>query len=272
MSAYDQQPDGWSNGAGGYAAQFMGYTRRYAADALDLIGVGPGTHLLDVAAGTGAATLEAAGRGATVTATDFAAGMVDQLRRGVEAAGHTATVTAEVMDGQALTLADDSVDAAISMFGWMFFPDTDAGLRELRRVVRPGGRIALGIWNGERFQLRALIGEAMTRALPGFELPVTAPTWARIFDPAVFAAEVERAGFVDVAVPTVCHRWTFDDPRSFFETMPEWTPVWQPLLDHLSPADRARMADAFAEVVRAAEAEPDGIQVAADIAIATVPT
>ncbi|MDQ2650988.1 MAG: class I SAM-dependent methyltransferase [Actinomycetota bacterium] len=271
MSSYDQLPEGWSSGAGGYAEQFMLHTRPYAADALELIGVGSGTRVLDVAAGTGAATLEAAGRGATVVATDFAAGMVDQLRAQVERAGLSGSVSAEVMDGQALTLPDDSVDAAISMFGWMFFPDTDAGLHELHRVVRPGGRIALGIWNLEGFALRQLIGAAMAEALPGFDPGTGVPSWARIGDPAVFRSEVERAGFTDMVVHTVWHRWELPDPRSFCETMGEWTPVWKPVMDRLTADERARLADAFVNAVRAAESQPNGIQVAADICTATVP-
>lgn len=271
MTSYDQQPDGWSSGASGYATQFMGHTRPFAADALDLIGVDAGTHLLDVAAGTGAATVEAAQRGATVRATDFAPGMIDELRRVVDAATPPGAVTAEVMDGQALTLEDDSVDAAISMFGWMFFPDTDAGLRELLRVVRPGGRIALGIWNLASFQVRELVTQAIATVIPDATPSMAMPAWARFGDPGVFVREVEEAGFVDVAVHTVSHRWTFPDPRTYFATMGEWTPVWKPVMDALAEEDRSRMADAFVDIVRAADATPEGITSAADICVGTVP-
>ena len=271
MTAFDQQPEGWSSGASGYAEQFMGHTRLYAADALELMGVGVGTTLLDVAAGTGAATLEAAARGATVVATDFAAGMVAQLRTVVDAAGLGAAVTAEVMDGQALTLTDDCVDAAISMFGWMFFPDTDAGLHELRRVVRPGGRVALGIWNGEGFGLRQLIGQAMTQVFGDSLPPQEPPSFARLFAHDTFAAEVAAAGFTDTAVHTVWHRWTLADPRTFFETMPEWTPVWQPIKQHISDADWTRLANAFVDEVERTERDPQGLAVAADICVGTVP-
>lgn len=271
MSAFDQLPDGWSTGARGYATQFMDHTRPFAADAIDLLGLEPGTTLLDVAAGTGAATLDAAARGISVIATDFAPGMVDELRRLAAEQGVTDAVTAEVMDGQALTLPDDSVDGAISMFGWMFFPSTDAGLAELRRVVRPDGRIALGIWNLASFQLRQLITAAMAEVRPDLTLDMAAPRWARLGDPAVFTAEVEAAGFVDVAVHTVSHRWSFADPRSYFLTMGEWTPVWKPVMDLLADDERSAMADGFVEVVRAAEATPEGVTSAADICLGTVP-
>ena len=111
--------------------------RPYAITTLDLVGL---THctdqvrLLDVAAGTGVVALEAARRGAEVLATDFAPGMVEVMRRRFAAEGLDAR--AEVMDGQALSLHDQSFDMGTSTFGLMFFSDPLAGLRELRRVLR----------------------------------------------------------------------------------------------------------------------------------------
>ena len=64
--------------------------------------------------------------------------MVDVVARRLREGGHASAV-ARVMDGQALDLADDAFDAAVSMFGLMFFPDAASGVAEARRVVRPGG-------------------------------------------------------------------------------------------------------------------------------------
>jgi len=131
------QPEGWDIGAAEYNGNLAPLFRVYAADALALAGVTRGTRVLDVASGPGTLALEAARLGAEVVATDFSPGMIAQLRGRIAEAGLT-NITAEVMDGQSLTLPDASFDAAFSMFGLIFFPDRRAGFRELRRVLRPG--------------------------------------------------------------------------------------------------------------------------------------
>ena len=142
----DQPPEGWSAGAASYDDVFAPFTGAFAEDAIERLHVGATDRVLDVAAGSGAFSLRAAALGATVLATDFAPGMLDVLaaRAAREEVGRLAT---EVMDGQALALESNSFDVACSMFGLIFFPDMDAGLRELARVVRRGGRLGVSCWD-----------------------------------------------------------------------------------------------------------------------------
>ena len=100
--------------------------------ALDLVGIGPGTRILDIAAGTGALSGPAAERGATVLATDVAPGMV---RRLAERLRPFRRCEARQMDGEALTVSDGSFDAAFSIFGVMLFSDWRRGLREQARGI-----------------------------------------------------------------------------------------------------------------------------------------
>ena len=142
------RPEVWSSAAAGYDDAIAPIMRPYAATTLDLLGLTGGTarpRLLDVAAGTGVVALEAARRGAEVVATDFAPGMVEVMRRRFAAEGLNAR--AEVMDGQALGLEDESFDLGTSTFGLIFFPDPLVGLRELRRVLRPGGAAGIASWD-----------------------------------------------------------------------------------------------------------------------------
>ena len=134
----DQRPEGWSDGAAAYDEWFAPVSSRFAINALRLLGLGPGQRLLDVAAGTGALTLQAAEAGLDVLAVDFAPGMVRLLRQRLSDGGLDARV--EQMDGQALGCDNASFDAACSMFGLIFFPDLDAGARELRRRRGRGRR------------------------------------------------------------------------------------------------------------------------------------
>jgi SAM-dependent methyltransferase len=104
-------------------------------------GIGPGMRVLDVAAGTGNVAVRAAEAGADVVASDLtpenlASGRAAAAARGIELEWVEA-------DGEALPFADGAFDAVTSAFGVMFAPDHRAAARELARVCRPGGAIAL---------------------------------------------------------------------------------------------------------------------------------
>ena len=108
---------------------------------VEAAGIGPGMRVLDVAAGTGNAAVRAAQAGAEVVASDLtpeslAAGRAAAAARGIELEWVEA-------DAEALPFDDDAFDAVTSVFGAMFAPDHRAVARELLRVCRPGGTIAL---------------------------------------------------------------------------------------------------------------------------------
>ena len=128
--------------------------RPYAVTTLDLLGLTGGTarlRLLDVAAGTGVVAMEAARRGAEVLATDFARGMVERMRRHFAAEGLDAR--AEVMDGQALAVEDESFDLGTSTFG-LFFSRTPGRLRSCAgfcgRLTRQPGPLGSSLKPGKR--------------------------------------------------------------------------------------------------------------------------
>lgn len=239
---HDQRPETWSAGAGGYESAFAPFTGAYAEVALDLLGVAAGDRLLDVATGTGAVSLRAAALGAEVLATDFAPGMVELVGDRLAAAGHASARTA-VMDGQALELDDDAFDAAISMFGLIFFPDMDRGARELARVVRPGGRVAIGTWNLAGFRLVDLVQQALSAVVAG--LPSPTPSWARVGDADGLSVLLRDAGLTDVVVHVVTSAFAPDDPAEFFRRLPDWSPPVQPLFEVLDEATIERGAEAF---------------------------
>ncbi len=91
------------------------------------------------------------------------------------AAGEGLQLEALVMDGQHLAFADASFDAALSVFGVILFPDAEAGLAELRRVIRPRGRVALITWTEpQAYELASELRAAAVSVLgevPAGELP-----------------------------------------------------------------------------------------------------
>ena len=107
----------------------------------------PGIEWLDAASGTGAVALLAAERGATVTGQDLAPALIDRARelgaeRGLD-------VQFDVGDAEQMSYAAASFDAVSSTCGVMFAPDHGGVARELARVTRPSGRIALACWTPE---------------------------------------------------------------------------------------------------------------------------
>jgi len=243
----DQTPAGWSDHAEPYDEWLAPLTRRFAADVVEALGLGSGTRLLDVAAGSGALALRAATAGAEVLATDFAPGMVALLARRAEALG--LRVETAVMDGQALAVEDGAFDAAASLFGLIFFPDTAAGARELRRVLRPGGRAAVVAWADRGLTFHPLVLEAL--ALAGAREPdrAAAPAAFRLSAPAALDALLTEAGFSDVAVRELEHAWPVDDAEALFRSAPSWSAPLRPVF---GPLDREQIdagAAAFCGIV-----------------------
>jgi ubiquinone/menaquinone biosynthesis C-methylase UbiE len=111
--------------------------------ALDIVGVGAGTRILDIAAGAGALSGPASERGAAVLATGIAPGMV---RRLAERLRPFHRCEAREVDGEALAGPDASFDAAFSIFDVMLFADWRRGLREQARVLRSGGKACVATW------------------------------------------------------------------------------------------------------------------------------
>ncbi|MGA9532536.1 MAG: methyltransferase domain-containing protein [Anaerolineales bacterium] len=162
------KPDVWTRAAPDYEDMFLPLSSQVAAAALRRIKLDPGDRFLDVAAGTGAVTLQAVEMGAEVTAIDYAEGMLGFLRDKLTESDID-SVAVRVMDGQALDFDDDSFDAAGSNLGLVFFEDPLAGLRELKRVVRPGGRVFItSLAQSPPSVFSVLIDQAITKVTPNF--------------------------------------------------------------------------------------------------------
>lgn len=114
------------------------------AAAVDAVAPAPGEHVLDVACGSGNAAIRAASRGAAVTGLDVSPDLLAAARANAALSG----VAAEFVEGDAAALpfADGSFDVATSVFGIQFAPRQGDCARELARVLRPGGRLALINW------------------------------------------------------------------------------------------------------------------------------
>jgi demethylmenaquinone methyltransferase/2-methoxy-6-polyprenyl-1,4-benzoquinol methylase len=141
--------------------------RRRAAD---LASIGPGARVLDVACGTGDLAIELAGRvapGGSVLGADFSERMLQLARAKAAARGLGASIQFEAANALALPYGDSSFDAATVGFGARNFSDLPGGLREMARVVRPGGRVVvLEITTPSRAPLSTFYGFWFDRVVP----------------------------------------------------------------------------------------------------------
>jgi ubiquinone/menaquinone biosynthesis C-methylase UbiE len=110
-------------------------------------GVEPGMDVLDVACGTGNATIPAAKAGARVTGLDFAPALLEIARE--RCADAMVEIDFVEGDAQELPFEDASFDRVVSTFGHMFAPDHERTAAEMKRVLRPGGAIAFACWTPE---------------------------------------------------------------------------------------------------------------------------
>ena len=267
----EQRADAWSATARDYDAFSEQVTLPFAEDAARLVRIGPGTRVLDVATGTGNFAFVAARRGARVLATDFAATMIELLQRKVRDQGLDAAVDTAIMDGQALDLPDESFDVAASIFGLLFFPDHDRGLRELLRVLVPGGRAVVSTWAPPpRGDMSRILGNAMSKAMPNMPAPSGPPHWAGLGEADAFRNRLITNGFARAHVVEVRHAWVFDHIAAFTETMPKAAPGAVAMFASMTPEQRTTFNEAIADDLRARQGDgPYAITHEALIAVGT---
>jgi len=142
---------GWDLAADDYEALWQAQLAEAQAVLMALASPAPGHQVLDVACGSGRVSLEAAravGPEGQVLGVDISGRMVSSAERRVREAKLSNCRFAR-MDAETLDLRDATFDLVLCALGLMYMPNPEQALREMRRVLRPGGRVSLAVW-GER--------------------------------------------------------------------------------------------------------------------------
>jgi ubiquinone/menaquinone biosynthesis C-methylase UbiE len=193
-----QLPQSWDSVAEGYAEHLKAWTT-FAEEGLRLVAAAPTDHLLDVGAGPGTLAFMAAPRVARVTAIDFSPQMIAALERRKQHEG-VENIEARVMDAQALQFENASFEQAFSLFAFMFFPDRAKAFTELKRVLKPGGRLLVATWAPiDRRPIMKVGFDALAEVLP--DMPK--PSKGDLQSTAECEDEFRAAGFVDVSARLV---------------------------------------------------------------------
>lgn len=179
---------------------------------LEMAAIQPGERVLGTASGTGLVTFPAAmatGPGGEVVATDISQVMVDRIATAAGALGFS-NVSTERMGAEDLKLPDNSFDVALSALGFMYYPDPDLAMREMYRVLRPGGRTVSAVWGARKSCGWAEIFPIVDSRVESDVCPL----FFQLGTGDTLQRTTENAGFEDVRtkrISTVLHYDSVDD-------------------------------------------------------------
>ena len=249
MSAETNQPD-WAS----IAEKFDVWLPQIApvGEALiDALDVQPGERVLDVASGTGEPALTLARRlhgKAEIVGTDSAEPMAQVAQSKVEQQG-LKNIQFRAMPAERLDFPDNSFDKVLCRFGVMLFEDSQQGLNEMCRVLKPGGRVALAVWGTpETMPTMYWSYQVLKDRLPE-ELHPPVHKVTSLGAPGRLEGMMAKAGFDRIDVASQVFNYSFPSFDAFWDTL-EASDVLKQQYDALPPEQHAGIRD---EVGRFAE-------------------
>jgi len=208
---------------------------------LDLARIRPGQRILDIAAGAGEPAVSAAervGPGGYVLATDIAEGIVELALQVARERG-IKQIETHVMDGEKLDLPDASFDAVLCRLGLMYMPHPVTALREWRRALRAGGRVAVAVFSApDRNSWGALPASIIRRRA---QLPPPVPGQPGPFSlggPGLLEKVFRQAGFSNPEVRAVPVPLRMASTAEYVRLAREAFGAFNAMMAHLSPQER----------------------------------
>ena len=202
--------------ADAYDAPANGFWEVHGRRTVELAGVGPGSRVLDLPCGSGASAIAAARLGASVVAVDLASRLLELVR--TKAAREDLAVDAVERDMRATGFADEAFDAVICVHGVFFVPDRPALLRELWRMVAPGGTLAVTTWGPGVLEpgataFWAAVGAERPDLVRGFN------PWDDLVEPEPLLALCAEAGIPGATAQLEAHEQPLAAPEEWWDVV-----------------------------------------------------
>ena len=256
--------EGWQTLGTTYESHFGGVTRQAVESTLDAANIQNGMRVLDVCCGPGRLAAAATKRGAHVVGLDFSTTFLTIAR--------TNAPDAEFVEGdaQAMEFEDDSFDAVVCGFGLMHLPDPSIGLQEMRRVLKPGGRLSTTAWHppadGNGYGL-------MMSAIQKYgDLTVPLPHAGDAFQFGTnekMTAALSQSSFRDITIRDIELAYICDDSKSLIFRALESAVRTRALLNAQSPSALTNIQDAVAKGMQIYTSTEGGYRVPMPIVIGT---
>ena len=252
VAAYKKaERDSWNKFSARYTKVVLPEFRPFGRRLIEIAGVNRGMWVLDVATGPGEPALTIArrvGPSGVVVGVDFSPTMLRRARARARSLGLRNALFRE-MDAERLAFDDMTFDRVCCRFGLMLMPDAERALAEMRRVLVPGGRIAVAVWSAQsKVNTLGIVRRALER-YDAFDPPAGAPDFFRFGKAGAVERALRAAGFRQVRTERLTVEWVFKGPVEFWDSMKQG-PSLRRVLSRVPPTIRRAVKE---DVFRALE-------------------
>jgi SAM-dependent methyltransferase len=248
--------DGWERAAAGWgraADRLHDWAVGVSATMVDALALQPGDRVLELAAGpgdTGFMAAELIAPGGTLICSDGAEAMLEVARERA-VAQHVRHVEFRQLELEWIDMDTASLDAVLCRWGIMLVADPESAAREIRRILRPGGRAALAVWDvPERNPWATIPREAMVELGHLIAPDPTLPNQFSLADDGMLAELLEGAGLLDVTVAAVAMQRGYASVDEYLAQIAEISRALGGAFAALDEPGRARLRERVAQAAR----------------------